>query len=263
MIKYYNYIIYIISLLLTKLFIYKKVGIYNLFIKLSFGNFKYSIYGVKLSNKNKKDNTYRYCIGGAYGNNYADYLKFYKSNFIFLDIGSNIGLYSCIASRNKNCKYIYSFEPVKKLCNEIYKNFKLNGVKGKVLKLGISKKNGLQNIYFRPEHTGMSSLIKKKNKDFSKILKCRFVNSKGLNKIIKNKTRNYLVKIDVEGLEKIVLKELAKTKFFKFVNSLLIEINNSNDIEKINKMLKKKNFYLFKDFKSNLTNDYLFIKNEI
>ena len=70
----------------------------------------------------------------------------------------------------------------------------------------------------------MSSLIKKKNKDFSKILKCRFVNSKGLNKIIKNKTRNYLVKIDVEGLEKIVLKELAKTKFFKFVNSLLIEI---------------------------------------
>ena len=58
MIKYYNYIIYIISLFLSKLFIYKKVGIYNLFIKLSFGNFKYSIYGVKLSNKDKKDNTY-------------------------------------------------------------------------------------------------------------------------------------------------------------------------------------------------------------
>ena len=35
MIKYYNYIIYVISLL-TKLFIYKKVRIYNLFIKLSF-----------------------------------------------------------------------------------------------------------------------------------------------------------------------------------------------------------------------------------
>ena len=54
MIKYYKYIIYIISLFLSKLFIYKKVGIYNLFIKLSFGNFKYSIYGVKLSNKDKK-----------------------------------------------------------------------------------------------------------------------------------------------------------------------------------------------------------------
>ena len=67
----------------------------------------------------------------------------------------------------------------------------------------------------------------------------------------------------MEGLEKIVLKELAKTKFFKFVNSLLIEINNSDEIEKIKKMLKKKNFYLFKDFKSNLTNDYLFIRNEI
>ena len=83
-----------------------------------------------------------------------------------------------------------------------------------------------------------------------------------MNKIIKNKTCNYLVKIDVEGLEKIVLKELVKTKFFKFVNSLLIEISDFNDIEKINKMLKKKNFYLFKNFKSNLTNDYLFIKNE-
>ena len=32
---------------------------------------------------------------------YSDYLKFYKSNFIFLDIGSNIGLYSCIASKIK------------------------------------------------------------------------------------------------------------------------------------------------------------------
>ncbi len=262
MIKYYNYIIYVISLLLTKLFIYKKVRIYNLFIKLSFGNFKYSIYGVKLSNQNKNDNTYMYCMGGAYGNDYSDYLKFYKSNFIFLDIGSNIGLYSCIASKNKNCKYIYSFEPIKKLCNEIYKNFKLNDVRGKVLKFGISKKNGLHNIYFKPEHTGMSSLIKKKNKGFSKILKCRFINSKGLNKIISKKTCDYLVKIDVEGLEKIVLKELLKTKFFKLINSLLIEINDFRDIEKISKILKKKNFYLFKDFKSNLTNDYLFIRNE-
>ena len=262
MIKYYNYIIYVVSLLLSKLFIYKKVGIYNLFIKLSFGNYKYSIYGVKLSNQDKKDNTYRYCMGGAYGNNYADYLKFYRSNFIFLDIGSNIGLYSCIASRNKNCKYIYSFEPIKKLSNEIYKNFKLNDVKGKVLKLGISKKNGLQNIYYNPEHTGMSSLIKKKNKNFSKILKCRFINSKGLDEIINIKTYNYLVKIDVEGLEKTVLKELIKTKFFKFVNSFLIEISDLRDIEKINKMLKKKNFYLLKDFESNFTNDYLFIRNE-
>ena len=242
MIKYYNYIIYVVSLFLSKLFIHKKVGIYNLIIKLSFGSYKYSIYGVKLSNQDKKDNTYRYCMGGAYGNSYADYLRFYKSDFIFLDIGSNIGLYSCIASRNKNCKYIYSFEPIKKLCNEIYKNYKLNDVKGKILKLGISKKNGLQKIYFKPEHTGMSSLIKKKNKEFSKILKCKFINSKGLNKIINNKTCNYLVKIDVEGLEKIVLKELLKTKFFKFVNSLLIEVNDLKDIEKINKILKKKKF---------------------
>ena len=93
-------------------------------------------------------------------------------------------------------------------------------------------------------------------------MKCKFINRKGLNKIINNKTCNYLVKIDVEGLEKIVLKELLKTKFFKFVNSLLIEVNDLKDIEKINKILKKKNFYLFRDFKSNLTNDYLYIRNE-
>ena len=83
-----------------------------------------------------------------------------------------------------------------------------------------------------------------------------------MNKIISKKTYDYLVKIDVEGLEKIVLKELLKTKFFKFINSLLIEISDFRDIEKISKILKKKNFYLFKDFKSNLTNDYLFIRNE-
>ena len=36
----------------------------------------------------------------------------------------------------------------------------------------------------------------------------------------------------MESLEKIVLKELLKTKFFKFVNSLLIEVNDLKDIEK-------------------------------
>ena len=84
-----------------------------------------------------------------------------------------------------------------------------------------------------------------------------------MNKIIKNKTRNYLVKIDVEGLEKIVLKELAKTKFFKFVNSLLIEINNSDDIEKINKMLKKKIFICLKILNLILQMITYLLENEI
>ncbi len=168
MIKLYNYIIYIISDYLTKIFKIKEVGIYNFLIRLSLGNFKYSKYGVMLINQNLKENTYKFCLGGAYGNEYSNYLSSYNKQFIFLDVGSNIGLYSCIASKNLFCKNVYAFEPIKFICNIARANFQLNSVKGKIYKFGISSKNKIEKFYFNPNHTGLSSLIKKKIKIIQK-----------------------------------------------------------------------------------------------
>ena len=261
--KIYNYIIYSFSKFLSKIFIFKEVGIYNLFIKLSIGNFKYSKYGVKLINQNLIDNTYNFCLGGAYGQEFSNYLINYNKKFIFIDIGSNIGLYSCIASKNNLCRFIYAFEPIEAIYQIAKKNFSLNSVKGKIFQLGIYSKNKNKDIYFDPKHTGLSSLIKSKNKKFKKILKCNFINNKKLNKIFYNDDiYNYIIKIDVEGVEKIVLAELIKTKIFKHTSSVLIEINDIKNLEYISKKFNDNNFSLFTNFKSKLTKDYLFIKNE-
>ena len=78
-----------------------------------------------------------------------------------------------------------------------------------------------------------------------------------MNKILYDrKVNNYLIKIDVEGAEKIVLKELMKTNIFKFVSSTFIEINNQKDFKNINKMLAVKNFKLIKNLKPKFTRDY-------
>ncbi len=263
MIKSYNYTIHIISLILSKIFKFKEVSLYNLFIRLSLGKFKFSKYGVLLHNQSFNENTYKFCMGGAYGEQYSSYLSNYPKKFIFLDIGSNIGLYSCIASRNNFCKNIYSFEPLKFICKEIKKNFKLNEVKGKIIDSGIYSQNIEKDLFFDPNHTGVSSIIKNRNKYYKKKLKCVFINHKKLDKIlIKDKIMNYLVKIDVEGAEKIVIQELIKTKNFKHVSSIWIEINNFKEMNIIKKMLNSQNFVLVKNFKSKLTKDYLFVRNK-
>ena len=152
MLKVYNYIIHLFSALISNLVLVKKVWVYNTLIKFSLGNYKYSRYKIKLLNQNLNENTYKFCLGGAYDHFYSNYLRNINYKFIFIDIGSNIGLYSCIADTNRNCKKVISFEPIKSLCLSIKKNLKLNEVNGQVLNVGIYAKNSYKNIYFNPLH---------------------------------------------------------------------------------------------------------------
>ncbi len=142
MINLYNYVIFIISRHISNLFFQKKVGVFDFLINLSIGNFKFSKYGIKLVNRDIKENTYRFCLGAAYGESYS----------------------------------------------------------------------------------------------------------------------NYIVKIDVEGLEKIVINELLNSNISKLISSIFVEIDSRKNFYIINKMLKKKNFKIIKNFKTNLTKYYLFIK---
>ena len=260
MINLYNYILYRFSVVISNIFIFKTVSVYNFLINFSIGKYKYSKYGIKLLNQSNFENTYKFCLGAAYGYYYSNYLIKIKKKFVFLDIGANIGLYSCLASKNNNCEFIYAFEPVKKINNIAKKNFILNNVNGYALDVGIYKKNTMKHIFFNPLHTGMSSLLKKNNKNFKNKIACKFINYKKLNKVLTNRPINYLVKIDVEGLEKIVLKELIKSKMFNFVSSIFIEISNPKDLIFLKNKLKKFKFNLIGPFNKQFTKDYLFLR---
>ena len=74
----YNFFINLFTKSLSKIFIFKEVGIYNLFIKLSLGNFKYSKYGVKLIIQHLIDTSYNFCLGCAYGQEFSNFLINYN-----------------------------------------------------------------------------------------------------------------------------------------------------------------------------------------
>ena len=86
-----------------------------------------------------------------------------EKSYSFLDIGANQGIYSLVASKNKNIKKIYSFEPVPYNFKSLKNNIKLNNSKKiNVIKAAISSRNKNKYISFNKFHTGTSSLDLKK-----------------------------------------------------------------------------------------------------
>ena len=121
-------------------------------------NITKSAYGVKLHSK-WGDATFNLCLSGTYGYFFSDFLNNIEKPYSFLDIGANQGIYSLVASKNKNIKKIYSFEPVPHNFKSLKNNIKLNNSKKiNVIEAAISSRNKNKYISFNKFHTGTSSL---------------------------------------------------------------------------------------------------------
>jgi FkbM family methyltransferase len=227
-IKYfYNFLLHIIIKHFVDLINYKKTFIYNFVIKnLSLGNFCFSYYAVKLNNVDFKDITFRFACGGAYGNYLNLLIKEYKKEFFFLDIGANIGIFSLIAKNNKNCKKIIAIEPSKLIYRKLKKN--LPSKNCALYNVAITNFNGFADLSINKNHSGVSKLINKKDKKNIKSQKVITKNYKFFD-IIDEKfnPHNLIVKIDVEGHQLDVIKEIKKSKIYKNISVLYIENENN------------------------------------
>ena len=83
-----------------------------------------SVYGVWLLDQ-WNDATFRFCASGFYGFFYSDWVG-RLDECVFIDIGSNQGLYALIAAKNPNIKKIYAFEPQPEIFSVLEKNIKRN-----------------------------------------------------------------------------------------------------------------------------------------
>jgi len=221
-----------------------------------------SAYGVKLHAK-WGDATFNLCLNGTYGYFFSDFLNNISKPYIFIDIGANQGIYTLVASKNKNIKKIYSFEPVPENFSLLKKNIKLNN-SSRIIpkKVAISSYNESRYISFDKNHTGTSSLdLKKKNSD--KLIWIKTINYKYLNELIK---LNYklIIKIDVEGHELVVLKQIIKSNLIKKTDFIFIEINfKKNNFVKIKKIFKKFQFIkMYRSKKIKNHSDFLFKKRD-
>ena len=84
-----------------------------------------------------------------------------------------------------------------------------------------------KNLYIFKDHSGKSSIIN--SKATNDYIFAKFRNYLFLKKIIKNiKKEKFVIKIDVEGVEENVIKELIKSNILKNTYSIFVEIQNQN-----------------------------------
>lgn len=185
-----------------------------------------STYGV-LMVPNWQDTTFRYCIFGTYGRDLSDLLLGRRDDFVFVDIGANQGLYSLIAAMNPKCRTIIAFEPVPTTHARLAANVALNGggERTALHMLAISDSVGEVTINVAADHTGTATLAGRENANASGGVTITTINAPLLDPLLCGELP-MLVKIDVEGLEAVVIAELAKTEAFARVDAIFYEVDD-------------------------------------
>ncbi|AOL95266.1 FkbM family methyltransferase [Porphyrobacter sp. LM 6] len=186
-----------------------------------------SAYGV-LMVPNWQDTTFRYCIFGTYGRDLSDLLLRRRDDFVFVDIGANQGLYSLIAAQNPHCRQIIAFEPVPTTHARLAANVALNGGAARTALhlLAIADSVGEVTINVAADHTGTATLAGREGgKAASGGVTIHTIDAPVLDPLLAGELPMF-VKIDVEGLEAVVIAELAKTANFARVEAIFYEVDD-------------------------------------
>lgn len=154
-------------------------------------------------------------------------LKTLEKDDIFLDIGSNIGLFSLLASKKVGAKgKIICFEPAPTTYKRLLENIDLNQFQNiEPRNIGLSDSEGELKFYF--SDTGFDAW-----NSFApdyRLKKSITINTFTLDKQLENidKSKIKIVKIDVEGWEKFVIKG-GKSFFQNFAPIVMVEFTEDN-----------------------------------
>lgn len=166
--------------------------------------------------------------------------SFLQDEFIFIDIGANIGIYSIFVSKYfKNCINIYAFEPIPRTFNFLKKNIAKNNIKNiKLHNIALSDQNkNVTMSTLSKNGTDQSAIYSIKNKNGIQ------VKSNKLDNIINLTKKRLFVKCDTEGHDLNVMRGMINNLK---QNKCLIQIENNNKTEDIGDLLKQFNFELIK-----------------
>lgn len=207
--------------------------------------------------------------------------NFKKSKNIFWDIGANIGLYSIYAAIIHKNTSVISFEPSPLNLRLLSRNISKNNLekKIKIIQLPLSdKKNtfSMMNETEVLEGGALNSFQEMKNFEGKKFSAKNRYNILGtnLNYLLQNNIIQLpdYIKIDVDGLEHLILKGADKILRSKKIKSISIELNDNYKYQlEFCKRIMKKNNFSFKtklnseiirnSKKFNKTFNYIFEKN--
>lgn len=139
-----------------------------------------------------------------------------------IDIGANVGLFTLLSASNVGENgYIIAIEPMPKNVIKLQDNIKINNLHNiKVMQIGLSDQIG--DFYFTYEDVGSHMTeLKSTNSEKIKCLK--------LDTILENETLEFVVtKIDVEGMELLVLKGAEESMKKNILPIIIFEVNGLN-----------------------------------
>ena len=175
---------------------------------------------------------------------FLDSLKENTKNWVFLDIGANIGNHSIFFA--DNVKEVHAFEPNPKVFRilEINSEYKKNI---NCYNYGLGEKKGTYQLNINQENIGSSFIsIDSDNKDNSQ--ESISINIDKLDNILEKFSRADLVKIDVEGFEENVIKG-GKNFIDKFQPIILfeqlLESDKEEDLNKVSNFFLKERYELY------------------
>ena len=228
-------------MILKKIFFLSKYHLYKI---LNYKRVVKIYYDVYLE-PNWNDNTFKYSFCGFYGDFLSNILLGLDDTFDFIDIGANQGLYSLVASKNEKIQKVFCVEPSLKTIKILKSNLLKNQVLDfEIIPFAISDKEGRASLKNFENHSGKSTLLES-NQEFDNTEKIDSITHLNLEKLIIS-SNNLFIKIDVEGLEEIVINEVSKCSFFKNVKHIFYEVNEGwINHELIVKKLKNHGFLNF------------------
>lgn len=205
-----------------------------------------TLYGIRLAS-NWGDCTFRWCVMASYDHTLEKILESQKTPFTFLDIGANQGLFSLLAARNPHCERVIAFEPVDSVHELLTDSIRFNrATKITAIKRAISDTDGFLKITKKQDHSGTANLRGNTEHDSeteTEIIES--VSAKGLDDIIPSSDR-YVVKIDVEGHEETVIRELMKFRFASQIDQIFYEVDEQwINPEEIQALLSEHQFNTF------------------
>jgi FkbM family methyltransferase len=177
----------------------------------------------------------------------------------FFDIGANIGIYSLYYAKVHSGK-VYSFEPSVFNLKQLAKNVSINKLHDQVTIITnpLSNKTSIATFINGSDDEGgaLSAFGVEYDQDGKNIVSDLRYNILGfaLDDLLKNNFISQnpsLIKIDVDGIEPLILKGAEKTLLCPTLKSVLIEVNEtfSEHYLEVNKLMEDAGFILDQNFK--------------
>ncbi|WP_146812359.1 FkbM family methyltransferase, partial [Aneurinibacillus danicus] len=184
-----------------------------------------------------------------------------NNNNVVIDIGMNIGIASLYFCNRESVSKVYSFEPFSETYEVAMENIRMNPQLSKKItayNFGLGIRNAEIDVDYNPNFKGGMSIVYDNIEDYEKsnYKKERAVvrrASEVIEQIIeKHSNQTIVCKIDCEGAEYEILKDLYDNNILRNINIIMLEWHRKGTTDLIN-MLLKSNYKLFSSYYCDIT----------